>query len=104
MNSTGTKDPKASDTLYVSALAAPHTINTMPEQTLLAFADHGEVPGTVPADGGPAEETLAAVGRAGIDLEAVGERLQQAGAEAFVKSWTELLGVIDAKATGAGTG
>ena len=102
--STGTKDPKASDTLYVSALAAPHTINTMPEQTLLAFADHGEVPGTVPADGGAAEETLAAVGRAGIDLDAVGERLQQAGAEAFVKSWTELLGVIDAKAKGAGTG
>jgi transaldolase len=102
--STGTKDPKASDTLYVSALAAPHTINTMPEQTLLAFADHGEVPGTVPADGGPAEETLVAVGRAGIDLDAVGERLQQAGAEAFVKSWTELLGVIDAKAKGAGTG
>ena len=102
--STGTKDPKASDTLYVSALAAPHTINTMPEQTLLAFADHGSVTGTVPADGGPAEETLAAVGRAGIDLDAVGERLQQAGAEAFVKSWTELLGVIDAKAKGAGTG
>ena len=102
--STGTKDPKAPDTLYVSALAAPHTINTIPEQTLLAFADHGAVTTTVPADGGPAEETLAAVGRAGIDLEAVGERLQQAGAEAFVKSWTELLEVIDAKAKGAGTG
>jgi transaldolase len=102
--STGTKDPKAADTLYVSALAAAHTINTMPEQTLLAFADHGTVPATVPADGGPAEETLAAVTRAGIDLDAVGTRLQQAGAEAFVNSWTELLGVIDAKAKAAGTG
>jgi transaldolase len=95
--STGTKDPKASDTLYVSALAAPHTINTMPEQTLLAFADHG-VPGpSVSPGGGTAEQTLAAISRAGVDLAALGAKLQKDGAAAFVKSWQELLDVIEKK-------
>ena len=95
--STGTKDPQASDTLYVSGLAAPHTINTMPEQTLLAFADHGLAAGVISAGGGTAEETLFAVARAGVDVAAVGQKLQADGAESFVKSWKELLDVIAKK-------
>jgi transaldolase len=95
--STGTKDAALSDCLYVESLAAPHTVNTMPEQTLLAFADHGAVEGAISAAGGTAETTLAEIGRAGIDLAALGEKLQRDGAEAFVKSWNELLQVIEHK-------
>ena len=97
MASTGTKDPKASDTFYVEALAAPFTVNTMPEGTLKAFAEHGKVGAPVPADGGDCEAVLADVRAAGIDLEALAARLQSEGAEAFVKSWHELLGRIAAK-------
>ena len=93
--STGTKDPDASDVLYVESLAAPFTVNTMPEKTLLAFADRGEVGEPLPADGGDAEQTLAAFGEAGIDTDALAVRLQQEGAEAFVSSWRELLATID---------
>lgn len=92
--STGTKDPDASDTLYVESLAAPFTVNTMPENTLLAFADRGEVGEPLPADGGDAEQTLAAFGDAGIDVGALAARLQRQGAESFVASWRELLGTI----------
>jgi len=95
--STGTKDPKASDTLYVEALAAPFTVNTMPEGTLKAFADHGQAATAVPADGGDCEAVLAAVRKAGIDLDALAAKLQADGAASFVKSWHELLGVIASK-------
>ena len=95
--STGTKDPKASDILYIQALAAPNTVNTMPEATLKAFADHGEIKGVMPPDGGNCEEVLAQFAKAGIDLDALGEQLQSEGAAAFVKSWNELLGVIESK-------
>ena len=89
--STGTKDPNASDTLYVEALAAPETIDTIPEKTLRAFADHGGVHGVMTADGGDAEETLARFARAGVDVVALAAQLQVDGAKAFVKSWQELL-------------
>ncbi len=89
--STGTKDPKASDTLYVHALAAPHTVNTMPEKTLLAFADHGAVGGMMPRDGGDGEDVLDEITRAGVDLDALAAQLQREGAESFVKSWEDLL-------------
>jgi transaldolase len=92
--STGTKDPEASDTLYIEAFAAPDTINTMPDKTLKAFADHGEVGDPLPEDGGDAEEVFKAHQDAGIDTDALGIRLQKEGAEAFVKSWTELLETI----------
>jgi transaldolase len=95
--STGTKDPQASDVLYIEALAAPDTINTMPDATLLAFADHGEIRGVMPEDGGNAEAVLAEFERAGIDVAALADRLQREGAEAFVKSWNELLERIAAK-------
>jgi len=95
--STGTKDPKASDILYIKALAAPFTVNTMPENTLKAFGDHGETSGTLPADGGDSETVLAQFTRAGIDIPALAARLQDEGAKAFVKSWDELMGVIDTK-------
>jgi transaldolase len=95
--STGTKDPKASDILYIKALAAPLTVNTMPEATLKAFADHGEVNGILPADGGDCEAVLAEFGKAGIDLNALAGRLQDEGAASFVKSWNELLAVIASK-------
>jgi transaldolase len=95
--STGTKDPKASDALYIKALAAPLTVNTMPEATLLAFADHGEVNGILPADGGDCEAVLAEFGKAGIDLSALAARLQDEGAASFVKSWNELMAVIVSK-------
>ena len=97
--STGTKDPAASDVLYVTALAAPHTVNTMPERTLLAFADHGAVGAMLPPDGGDAEDTLAAFERAGIDLDALAADLQRDGAAAFVRSWNDLLGCIAWKST-----
>jgi len=95
--STGTKDPKASDTLYIEQLAAPFTVNTMPEGTLKAFADHGKAAAAVPADGGDCEAVLAAVSKAGIDLDALAAKLQSDGAASFVKSWHELLGVIASK-------
>jgi transaldolase len=95
--STGTKDPDASDTLYVEAFAAPNTINTMPDKTLLAFADHGEVGDPLPADGGDAEEVISAFGEAGVDAKELAARLQKEGADAFVKSWTDLLGTIESE-------
>jgi transaldolase len=95
--STGTKDPNAPDTLYVSALSAPNTVNTMPEATLLAFADHGSLGAVMPRDGGDAEATLARFAQAGVDVTALALQLQQEGAEAFVKSWHGLLGVIATK-------
>ncbi len=95
--STGTKDPRASDVLYIEALAAPDTINTMPDATLLAFADHGQIRGVMPEDGGDAESVLAEFERAGIDVDALAEQLQREGAEAFVKSWNALLERIAAK-------
>jgi transaldolase len=95
--STGTKDPSLPATFYVDALAAPHTVNTLPEKTLLAFADHGAVTGIVSAGGGNAEETLAAVERTGVDLDAIGATLQRDGAASFVKSWHDLLAVVEEK-------
>jgi transaldolase len=92
--STGTKNPKASDVLYVEALAAPHTVNTMPEKTLLAAADHGHVGAMMAADGGDAETVLAELGRAGVDLVALADKLQRDGAAAFVKSWDALLACL----------
>ena len=92
--STGTKDPKASDVLYVKALAAPFTVNTMPEATLKALADHGEIGATLPADGGDCEEVLAQFGKAGIDIDALAAQLQDEGAKSFVQSWNELMAVI----------
>ena len=95
--STGTKDPKASDILYIKALAAPDTVNTMPEITLKAFADHGVVDGVMPPDGGDCEQVLRQFASAGVDVDALGEQLQVDGAKAFVNSWNELMGVIDSK-------
>jgi transaldolase len=95
--STGTKDPDASDVLYVEALAAPHSINTMPDNTLNAFADHGDAGDPLPADGGEAARSLGEFESAGIDLTELAERLQREGAEAFDKSWNEMLGTIESK-------
>jgi len=95
--STGTKDPEAPDVLYVKALQAPFTINTMPEDTLLDFADHGTVDGLLPADGGDADATLRRFADAGVDVEALAGHLQQEGADAFVKSWKDLMASIAAK-------
>src|SRR5207302_8063721 len=95
--STGTKDPKASDVLYIKELAAPFTVNTMPEGTLKALADHGEIGQMLPSDGGDSEVTLAEFAKAGIDLGALGAQLQDEGAKSFVKSWNELMTVIAAK-------
>jgi transaldolase len=95
--STGTKDPKASDILYIKALAAPLTVNTMPEATLKALADHGEIGATLPADGGDCEEVLARFGKAGIDIVALAAQLQDEGAKSFVQSWNDLMAVIAAK-------
>lgn len=89
--STGTKDPNASDTLYIEALAAPDTVNTMPEKTLRAFAEHGKLHGVMSVDGGDAEAVLATFAEAGIDVDALAIELQRDGAQAFVKSWQELL-------------
>jgi transaldolase len=95
--STGTKDPKASDTLYVKALAAPFTVNTMPEGTLKALADHGELGAMLPPDGGDCEEVLGQFAKAGIDVDALASQLQTEGAKSFVDSWDELMGVITSK-------
>lgn len=95
--STGTKDPEAPDTLYVEALAAPDTVDTLPEKTLLAFAEHGTVKGTMAEDGGAAETMLARFAQAGIDIDALALQLQREGAQAFVKSWRQLLQRIQDK-------
>jgi transaldolase len=96
--STGTKDPNASDTLYISAFAAPETINTMPEKTLHAFADHGQLHGVMDVDGGDADAVLARISAAGVDIDQLALTLQREGAEAFVKSWHHLLDGIAEKA------
>ena len=102
--STGTKDPKASDVLYVKALAAPYSVNTMPEGTLKALADHGEIGEPLPADGGDCEEVLAQYGKAGIDVDALAAQLQEEGAKSFVNSWHELMEVINTKSAALGKG
>jgi transaldolase len=95
--STGTKDPNASDILYIKALAAPFTVNTMPETTLKALAEHTELGSILPADGGECEEVLAQFAKAGIDVEALAVQLQDEGAKSFVKSWNDLMAVIASK-------
>jgi transaldolase len=95
--STGTKDPKASDVLYIKALAAPFTVNTMPENTLNALADHGEINSVMAADGGDYEKTLAQFKQAGVDETELAARLQDEGAKSFVKSWNELMAVLTSK-------
>jgi transaldolase len=95
--STGTKDPDASDTLYIEAFASPFTVNTMPEPTLKAFADHGEIGEAFPPDGGNCEQVLAEFADAGIDVAALATRLQEEGKESFNKSWNEMLETIGSK-------
>jgi transaldolase len=95
--STGTKDPQASDVFYIKALAAPDTINTIPEKTLLAFADHGALGDVLPEDGGDAESVIAAFGKAGVDDEKLAAELQREGATSFVASWKDLLNCIESK-------
>jgi transaldolase len=95
--STGTKDPQASDVLYIKALAAPLTVNTMPEGTLKALADHGELGPLLPADGGDCEEVLTQFAKVGIDVDALAAQLQDEGAKSFVQSWNELMAVIASK-------
>ncbi|HXA52278.1 MAG TPA: transaldolase [Candidatus Acidoferrum sp.] len=95
--STGTKNPKASDVLYVRALAAPFTVDTMPEGTLNALAKYTEIGGLMAPDGGDCEEVLAEFAKAGVDVEALAARLQDEGAKSFVKSWNGLMGVIESK-------
>ena len=95
--STGTKDPHASDILYINALAAPFTVNTMPEGTLKALAEHGQLSESLPADGGDCEEVLARFAKAGVDVDALAAQLQDEGAKSFVKSWNELMAVIASK-------
>jgi transaldolase len=95
--STGTKDPSASDCLYVEALAAPDTINTIPEKTLLAFADHGKLGQVMPVHGGEENTVIAEFEEAGIDIRALAANLQEEGAEGFITSWKELLSVVEGK-------
>jgi transaldolase len=95
--STGTKDPKASDVLYIRALAAPFTVNTMPEGTLKAFADHGDLGEIMSADGGDSDAVLKQFADAKIDINQLAAKLQDEGATSFVKSWNELLNVISSK-------
>jgi transaldolase len=95
--STGTKDPKASDILYIKALAAPFTVNTMPEGTLKALAEHTDVGSPLPADGGDCEDVLGNFAKAGIDVDALAAQLQDGGAKSFVKSWNDLMAVIASK-------
>jgi transaldolase len=95
--STSNKDPQASDVLYMGALAAPNTVNTMPEETLLAFANHGQVDQAMTRDGGDAEQVLASIARASIDVAALARQLQDEGAKGFVDSWKDLLGAIETK-------
>ena len=95
--STGTKDPKASDVLYIGSLAAPNTVNTMPEETLLAFGEHGRVSGAIPRNGADCEQVLAEFGRVGIDVARLGADLQTEGAKSFDDSWKDLLNAIETK-------
>lgn len=95
--STGTKDPHASDVLYIKSLAAPFTVNTMPEATLKALADHGEVGPLLPTDGGDCEAVLARFAKAGVDVAALAAKLQSDGARSFVESWNDLMAVITSK-------
>ncbi|MGC1411070.1 MAG: transaldolase [Acetobacteraceae bacterium] len=95
--STSTKDPEAPDVLYVAALAAPNTVNTMPEETLLAFGNHGQIDRTMPRDGSDSEQVLVAITRAGVDVDALAKELQDEGAKGFVDSWKDLLSAIDTK-------
>jgi transaldolase len=95
--STGTKDPSVSDILYVKGLAAPFTVNTMPEKTLNALATHDELGSILPANGGDCEGVLAEFAKAGVDVDALGAQLQDEGAKSFVKSWNELMQVIASK-------
>jgi transaldolase len=95
--STGTKDPKASDVLYVHALAAPNTVNTMPENTLKALGTYTEVGSIMADDGADCEEVIAEFAKAGIDADALAAELQEEGAKSFVKSWDELMGVIESR-------
>jgi transaldolase len=95
--STGTKDPKASDVLYIKSLAAPFTVNTMPEGTLKALAGHGDLGTILPADGGDCEQVLAQFTKAGIDVDALAAKLQDDGAKSFVQSWNDLMTVIASK-------
>jgi transaldolase len=95
--STGTKDPAASDVLYIGALAAPNTVNTMPEKTLLAFGDHGQVNGALPRDGGDAEQVLERFAKAGVDIVKLAADLQEEGAKSFEASWQNLLNTIETK-------
>jgi transaldolase len=95
--STGTKDPKAPDVLYIKALAAPFTVNTMPEGTLKALADHGDLSEIMSADGGDCEAVLDQFASAGIDINELATKLQDDGAKSFVGSWNELMGVIASK-------
>jgi transaldolase len=99
--STGTKDPKASDTFFINALAAPDTVNTMPEATLLSFADHGRVPIALATDGGDCEIVLDRFAHGGIDPVKLADQLQREGAEGFVKSWKDLMACIESKAVHA---
>jgi len=95
--STSNKDPQASDVLYMAALAAPNTVNTVPEETLLAFANHGEADRPMRRDGDDCEKVLAAITRAGIDIAGLAKQLQEDGAKGFVESWKDLLGAIEKK-------
>ncbi len=95
--STGTKDPRASDILYIKALAAPNTVNTMPEATLKAFADHGELGQAMPPGGGDCEDVIARFAKIGVDVDAIAAQLQTEGAKAFSDSWNELMKVIESK-------
>jgi transaldolase len=99
---SGTKDPGAPDILYIRALAAPFTVNTMPEGTLKALADHGAIGEMLPADGGDCEEVLARFAGAGIDVDALAAQLQDEGAKSFVGSWQELMDVIASKSAALG--
>jgi transaldolase len=101
--STGTKDPKLNPSLYVEALAAPDTVNTMPEKTLLAFAASGKLSGSLPSDGGDCESTLQQFKQAGIDIDALATTLQHEGAASFVKSWQELMDLIATKSQALAT-
>ena len=91
-----------SELLYVEALAAPYTVNTMPEATLKALATHSELAGLMPPDGGDCEEVLAEFGKAGIDIDALAARLQDEGAKSFVASWNDLMAVIASKSAALG--
>jgi transaldolase len=95
--STGTKDPKASDVLYIKSLAAPNTVNTMPEGTLKALADHGDIGAVLPRDGGNCEKVLADFGKAGVNIDALAAKLQDDAAKSFVDSWNDLMKVIESK-------